>query len=258
MTTGERRTEIQALVAHRGKVRISELAEHFEVSEMTIRRDLETLESGGHARRVIGGAISTVSRSYEPPFASRVVEAQAAKRAIAEAASAYVELGETAILDVGSTALELARVLRARAGLTVITANVRAAVELSSEPGIRVILCGGEVRPGELSLIGAWPERTFAELNCDVLFLGVGGVHPEKGFTEYSLDDARIKRAAIAASTRCVALADASKLDRICLATVAPITTADVLISDAPPDHPTLAAARDAGVDVVSVTPLEA
>ncbi|MDA8068075.1 MAG: DeoR/GlpR family DNA-binding transcription regulator, partial [Actinomycetota bacterium] len=171
MTTRERRTEIQALVAQRGKVRISELAEHFEVSEMTIRRDLETLESAGLTRRVIGGAISTVSRSYEPPFASRVVEAQEAKRAIAEAASAYVEFGETAILDVGSTALELARVLRNRAGLTVITANVRAAVELSSEPSMRVILCGGEVRPGELSLIGAGPERTFAELNCDVLFL---------------------------------------------------------------------------------------
>ncbi len=258
MTTRERRTEIQALVAQRGKVRISELAEHFEVSEMTIRRDLETLESAGLTRRVIGGAISTVSRSYEPPFASRVVEAQEAKRAIAEAASAYVEFGETAILDVGSTALELARVLRNRAGLTVITANVRAAVELSSEPSMRVILCGGEVRPGELSLIGAGPERTFAELNCDVLFLGVGGVHPEKGFTEYSLDDARIKRAAIAASTRCVALADASKLERICLATVAPLTTADVLISDAPPDHPTLEAAREAGVEVVTVTPLEA
>ncbi len=258
MTTRERRTEIQALVAQRGKVRISELAEHFEVSEMTIRRDLETLESAGLTRRVIGGAISTVSRSYEPPFASRVVEAQEAKRAIAEAASAYVEFGETAILDVGSTALELARVLRNRAGLTVITANVRAAVELSSEPSMRVILCGGEVRPGELSLIGAGPERTFAELNCDVLFLGVGGVHPEKGFTEYSLDDARIKRAAIAASTRCVALADASKLERICLATVAPLTTADVLISDAPPDHPTLEAAREVGVEVVTVTPLEA
>ena len=128
---------------------------------------------------------------------------------------------------------------------------------LASEPSIRVIVTGGEVRPGELSLIGAGPERTFAELNCDVMFLGVGGLHPEKGFTEYSLEDAQIKRAALAASSRCVVLADASKLDRICLATVAPIAAADVLISDAPPDHPALVAVRDAGVEVVSVTPLE-
>ena len=257
MGTLERRTEIQALVVQRGKVRITELARRFEVSEMTIRRDLETLESQGLARRVMGGAVATVSRSYEPPFASRVAEAQGAKRAIAQAASAYVEFGETAVLDVGSSALELARVLRERAGLTVVTANIRAAVELASEPSIRVIVTGGEVRPGELSLIGAGPERTFAELNCDVMFLGVGGLHPEKGFTEYSLEDAQIKRAALAASSRCVVLADASKLDRICLATVAPIAAADVVISDAPSDHPALVAVRDAGVEVVSVTPLE-
>lgn len=253
MASRERRTEIQAVLAAQGRVAISELAQTFDVSEMTIRRDLETLEAQGVARRVRGGAISAVSRSYEPPFASRAVQAQQAKQAIAEAAAAFVDFGETAILDVGSTALELARCLRGRGGLTVVTPNVRAAIELANEPDTRVILTGGIVRPGELSLIGDTAERTFAELNCDVLFLGIGGVHPDKGFTEYNLDDARIKRAALAAASRCVALADGSKLDRICLATVAPLGAADVLISDAA-EHPTLAAARDAGVEVVSVS----
>ncbi len=249
---------MHALVLQRGRASIAELAEAFDVSEMTVRRDLELLESQGLARRVVGGAIATSSRSYEPPFASRALQATDAKLAIAEAAATYVDFGETAILDVGSTALELARVLRGRAGLTVVTPNIRAAVELANEPNTRVVLCGGEVRPGELSLIGDGPERTFAGLNCDVLFLGVGGVHPERGFTEYNLDDARIKRAALAASLRCVALADASKLERICLATVAPITAADVLISDAPATHPVLEAAREAGVEVVSVNQPEA
>lgn len=254
MTSRERRAEIQAVLAAQGRAAISDLAVTFDVSEMTIRRDLETLEGQGVARRVLGGAISTVSRSYEPPFASRAVQAQRAKRAIAEAAAELVEFGETAILDVGSTALELARCLQGRGGLTVVTPNVRAAIELANEANTRVILTGGIVRPGELSLIGDSAERTFAELNCDVLFLGIGGVHPDKGFTEYNLDDARIKRGALAASSRCVALADESKLDRICLATVASLGAADVLISDAAPEHPTLAAAREAGVEVVSVS----
>jgi DeoR/GlpR family transcriptional regulator of sugar metabolism len=252
LTSRQRRTEIQAFLAARGEVAISELASSFAVSEMTIRRDLELLEDQGVARRVLGGAISTVSRSYEPPFASRAVEAKEAKRRIAEVAADRVEFGETAILDVGSTTLELARCLHGRGGLTVVTPNVRAAIELAHEPNTRVILTGGIIRPGELSLIGDAAERTFTELNCDVLFLGIGGVHAEKGFTEYNLDDARIKRAALQASSRCVALADASKLDRICLATVAPLEAADVLITDADPDHPVLAAAREAGVDVVS------
>jgi DeoR/GlpR family transcriptional regulator of sugar metabolism len=258
VSTGQRRSAIQAVLAARGEVAIGEMASRFDVSEMTIRRDLETLEDQGVARRVRGGAISTVSRSYEPPFATRAVEAKAAKEQIAAAAARYVEYGETAILDVGSTTLELARCLHGRGGLTIVTPNVRASLELANEPNVRVILTGGIVRPGELSLIGDAAERTFAELNCDVLFLGVGGIHPEKGLTEYNLDDTRVKRAALRAASRCVALADATKLDRVCLATIAPLDEIDVLITDAGPGNPTVEAAREAGVEVVSVSVPEA
>jgi DeoR/GlpR family transcriptional regulator of sugar metabolism len=253
MSTRERRSEIRAFLAEQGEVAIAELAAQFAVSEMTIRRDLETLEDQGVARRVRGGAISTVSRSYEPPFATRAMEARTAKQRIAEAAAQCVEYGETAILDVGSTTLELARHLRGRGGLTIVTPSLPAALELANEPNMRVIVTGGIIRPGELSLIGDLSERTFAELNCDVLFLGVGGIHPEKGLTEYNLDDTRVKRAAMRAASRKVALADRSKLGRVCLASIAGLSEIDVLITDAAPDHPLLGVARDAGVEVVSV-----
>jgi DeoR/GlpR family transcriptional regulator of sugar metabolism len=253
MNTSGRRRAIRGLLAERGEVGIAELATELEVSEMTIRRDLEELEDQGVARRVRGGAISTVSRSYEPPLAARANEAPGAKQRIARAASEYIEYGETAILDVGSTTLALARCLRGRGGLTIVTPSVLAAMELAGDPNMRVILTGGIVRPGELSLIGDLAERTFAQLNCDVLFLGVGGIHVEKGLTEYNLDDTRVKRAAIGAASRKVALADESKLDRVCLATIASLSEIDVLITDAAPDHHLLAAVRDAGVEVVTV-----
>jgi DeoR/GlpR family transcriptional regulator of sugar metabolism len=253
VTSEGRKGAIRGYLADRGEVEIASLAAEFDVSEMTIRRDLETLEDLGVARRIRGGAISTVSRSYEPPLAARSQEAQDAKARIAAAATQFVDYGETAILDVGSTTLALARRLRDRGGLTIVTPSVNAAVELANEPTTRVILTGGIVRPGELSLVGDLAERTFAELNCDVLFLGVGGIHPEKGLTEYNLDDTRVKRAAIRAAARCVVLADQSKLDRICLATIASLEEIDVLITDARPDHPTLGAVREAGVEVVSV-----
>ncbi len=169
---------------------------------MTIRRDLEALEERGVARRVRGGAISTVSRSYEPPLAARSQEAREAKALIASAAAAFVEYGETAILDVGSTTLALARALRDRGGLTILTPSVNAALELANEPTTRVILTGGIVRPGELSLVGDLAEEAFRRLNCDVLFLGVGGIDAVKGLTEYNLDDTRVKRAALGAAAR--------------------------------------------------------
>ena len=254
MTSDSRRDAIRGRLAERGEVEIAALATELAVSEMTIRRDLETLEERGVARRVRGGAISTVSRSYEPPLAARSQEAQEAKALIASAASTFVEYGETAILDVGSTTLALARALRDRGGLTILTPSVNAAVELANEPTTRVILTGGIVRPGELSLVGDLAEQTFQRFNCDVLFLGVGGIDAVKGLTEYNLDDTRVKRAALGAAARCVVLADRSKLDRVCLAQVATLEEIDVLITDAEPTHPVLAAVREAGAEVVSVS----
>ena len=101
---------LRRLTAH-GEVGFTELAEEFSVSEMTIRRDLETLEADGLARRVRGGAISVVSRSYEPPLAVRATTASVAKTAIGAAAANLVNDGDTVIIDVGTTTLELARAL---------------------------------------------------------------------------------------------------------------------------------------------------
>src|SRR5690349_20693149 len=98
-----RRAVVEGLLAERGEVAIAELAERFRVSEMTIRRDLEALEAAGAAKRVRGGAIATVSRGYEPPYAARTTTEINAKRAIARAAAERIEDGETVILDVGST-----------------------------------------------------------------------------------------------------------------------------------------------------------
>jgi DeoR/GlpR family transcriptional regulator of sugar metabolism len=257
MSTHERRGAIRGFLANRGEVGIAALAAELDVSEMTIRRDLEDLEDQGVARRVRGGAIATVSRSYEPPLATRTTEARDAKRRIAEAAADYIEYGETVILDVGSTTFALAQCLRGRGGFTIVTPSVQAAAELAGDPNTRVILTGGIVRPGELSLIGDLAESTFAQLNCDVLFLGVGGIDAEKGLTEYNLDDTRVKRAAIKAASRKVALADQTKLGRVCLASIASLSEIDVLITDAALSHPVLAAVRRAGVEIVSVGPTE-
>jgi DeoR/GlpR family transcriptional regulator of sugar metabolism len=247
-----RRQEIQRRLTASGEVTITALAADLEVSEMTIRRDLEVLENQGQLRRVRGGAISVVSRSYEPPFAARQLVEQAAKQAIGAAAARLVDDGETVIIDVGTTALEFARNLKGRRGITVVTHSLPVAMELGNESDIRVLVTGGMVRSGEFGLSGGVPEATFADVNCDVVFLGVAGIQVQRGLTEYNPADALVKKAALRAARRSVILADRSKLDKVTFHNVAPLASVDILVTDACADEPYLEAIRSAGVEVIT------
>lgn len=248
---------LRRLAAH-GEVGFTELADEFGVSEMTIRRDLETLEADGLARRVRGGAISVVSRSYEPPLAVRASTNSAAKTAIGIAAAALVNDGDTVIIDVGTTTLELARALHGHRGLTVVTASLPIAVELGNDPDIRVIVTGGQVRNGELSLTGGIAEDAFRALNCDLAFIGVAGICATPGLTEYNQGDARVKRAAIAAARRSVVLADSSKLGRVAFATVAPLSAIDAVVTEAPAARQPVSELAAAGAEVIEAKVSEA
>jgi DeoR family transcriptional regulator of aga operon len=229
--TDRQHLALQAL-EDRGEVTVAELSREAAVSEMTIRRDLEALERQGLVRRVHGGAISPVSRGYEPPFALRAGRRGDVKVRIGERAARLVGEGEALIVDVGTTSLELARALADRTGLTILTPSLRAAEVLTQNPDLRVIVTGGIARAGELSLVGDLAERAFADLHCDTAFLGAGGIDPDAGVTEFNLDDARVKRAALASARRCVVLADSTKLERVAVASVCPLNRVDVLVTD--------------------------
>lgn len=242
------------LTAH-GEASFAQLADEFDVSEMTIRRDLETLEADGLARRVRGGAISVISRGYEPPFAVRATTSPGIKEAIGAAAASLVNDGDTIIIDVGTTTLALARALHGKRGVTVVTPSLPVAVELGNDPDMRVVVTGGLVRGGELSLTGGMALDAFASMNCDLAFIGVAGLCPEPGLTEYNPDDARVKRAALAAARRAVVLADSSKLGRVAFSTVAPLSAIDTLVTDAIAEHPVARDIAASGVDIVQVKP---
>ena len=248
---GARRALLEREIVRRGSLSVVAAAALVEVSEMTIRRDFDALDEAGRVLRVRGGAVARVSRAHEPPLAERAGRAGEAKRLIAAAAAALVDDGDTIILDVGSTALELAHALRGRSALTVLTASLPAALALADQPGIRVIVTGGIVRAGETSLVGALAERAFDGFNCDTLFLGVGGIDLAKGLTEFNPDDARVKQAAIASARQVVVLADEAKLGAVAFARIAPVTAAHVLVGDAPPHHPVAREVADAGVRYV-------
>jgi len=253
MDSKGRRLSIAERLRVNGEVLIADLAVAFGTSEMTIRRDLELLESRGEARRARGGAISVRSRSFEPPILQRSGHMAEAKRRIGVAAASLVRENETVILDVGTTTLEMARAMNPDLAATVITSSLVIAAELSAKASVKTIVTGGVVRHGEMSLIGPRAQSSFDDLNCDAVFLGVAGVSDVKGITEYNLDDAVVKRCAVAASRRVIVLADASKIGQIAFVSVAALSAVHLLITTATADDAVIRRIKDQGVEVLHV-----
>lgn len=258
MGTRTRRALIEQRILDDGEVGFTALASEFSVSEMTIRRDIDLLEAKGVARRVYGGAISLIGKSTEPTFATRSSEAVSVKAHLAAAVVALLEAHETVILDSGSTVIAVARAIRgANLALTVVTPSLQAAIELADEPETTILLTGGRLRPGELSMIGPEAEETFRRYNCDTYVMGIAGVDAIRGVTEYHREEGAVKRAAAAAADRIIVVADGSKLGHVQLLNVAPLDAIDTLVTDGDPNDPTIVAAREAGVRVVCVAPSE-
>jgi DeoR/GlpR family transcriptional regulator of sugar metabolism len=247
----DRRAEIVRMLRERGQVSVADLSERLAVSEMTARRDLEFLEQEGLARRFHGGAVTTVSRSFEVPFAARAYERQAAKRAIGARVADLIMPGETVILDAGTTTVEVAKSLRDRAKLLVCPLSMQAAAELADRPGIRLLVPGGEVRQGEQMFVGEMARAAIAGLRFDTYVMAVGGVSKDDGLTDFSLDDVAVKRVALQSARRCVVACDSSKLGKVGFARIGELSAAGTIVTDdelADADRTWLA---EAGLDVV-------
>lgn len=249
-----RRDRIEERVRAAREINFADLAAEFDVSEMTIRRDIEALEALGVVRRVVGGAIAVPGKDTEPSFATRMADAAQEKIHIADVVADLISRNETLILDSGSTALAVANSLKGRGlGLTVVTPSVLAALALVDEPDTSVVLTGGELRSGELSLIGPTAEDTLANYNCDTYVMGVAGIDAERGISDYHQAESRVKRAASRRADRVIVAADKSKLGRVTFVSIAALSQIHTIVSDGPPDHPALVAARAMGVEVICV-----
>ena len=251
MDVTERHELIVEQLSARGEVTVAEVSRRAGVSPMTIRRDLDELDRLGAVKRVRGGAVSVLSRGYEPPFGARAKLHVEAKEQIAAAAAGLVHGGQTLVLDAGTTTLALARRLRGIHGLTVATPSLRIASVLADERDTRVIIIGGLVRAGEHSVIGNHALEHLAQLRFDLCFLTIAGVEAASGLTEWNLEDAATKAAAIAGSRESVVLADASKLGKVAFARVASLDRISLLITDAAAVDNLLAPIRGAGLAVL-------
>ncbi len=250
---GERRAQMMKLVLERGRVDVGELAEEFDVTGETIRRDLTELQRERLVRRVHGGAVPWRGSVIVPRLEVRESHNVAEKRRIAHAAAAEIPSHGSLIIDSGSTALQLADVLDRERDLTVITNHIPIIRSLATTERPHVVVLGGALRRRSLAFVDETGVETLRDLAVEVTFIGCDGMSPERGFTTPYREEVAIKQAMMAAARRVVMMFDHSKVGNEQLFRFAGTDEVDIIYTDSGMDEATAAMIEEQGPVVVRV-----
>ncbi|MDT7788444.1 MAG: hypothetical protein QOF58_6863 [Pseudonocardiales bacterium] len=239
-----------------GPSEVRSLADKLGVSQATIRRDLEHLDADGKLTRVYGGAMTldsgeVDSDDVDDPFAEVATERAEDKDAVARAAAAMVQDGETVLLDIGTTMHRLAHHLHGKR-ITVITSNLAVFDELRDDADVELVLLGGMVRRRYHSLVGFLTEDNLRQVHAGRLFLGTSGVRGDGAVMDTTLVEVPLKRAMIKAADQVVLVADGGKFPGVGVARVCGPDDLDVVVTTASADQATRLALEEAEVDVVT------
>jgi DeoR family fructose operon transcriptional repressor len=214
-------------------VQVSELADNFDVSTVTIRNDLDKIEADGLCIRKRGGAIRVnPGVTVEMPYDIKRHEMVNEKERIAFAALKLIEDGDTFILDAGSTTYALAMLLESKSQITVITNDLKIAVKLAENPKIKLISTGGIARNSVYSLQGSIAEQVIINLRVDKTFLGADAIHPNGKISNVNIEEVPLKKAMIQAADRIILLADSSKFEKSGFYKVCEMNEIDMIITD--------------------------
>ena len=232
MALNQRRQGILNLIREDGHAKVQQLSRIFKVSEVTIRQDLETLEEMGYIQREHGGAFLKDVGTFAMTGMLFNQHHMEEKQEIARKAVGLVREGDSIILDSGSTTTELAKLLLNFNSLNVITNGLNIAMILGENPGINLIISGGEFKAPTLSLTGDMAAATFKNIHVDKLFLATAGISADFQLTYPSLSDLAVKSAMLRAASQVYLLADSSKLGYSSFASLGRISLIDTLITD--------------------------
>ncbi|MHB1023419.1 MAG: DeoR/GlpR family DNA-binding transcription regulator [Acidobacteriaceae bacterium] len=228
----ERRAQIMQIMSSTGRVRVKDLARQFSTSSVTIRNDLNELQRRGLVLRSHGGAITPDARLLESPFQDRMQSHIEEKRRIGSLAATLIHDGETIILDSGSTTQEIARQIKNRQNLQVITNGVNIANELLGSKGVQTIIVGGTLRNDSASIVGRATEDMIDQFSADKLFLGGAGCDPEFGIGGANLEETMVNKAMLRIAREVILVADASKFTKRSISRIASFSEVDIVISD--------------------------
>ena len=228
----QRRLKILELIREDGHAKVQELSRIFNVTDVTIRQDLESLEKLGYVQREHGGAflkdVGSFAKTGQVMNQSHLQE----KQVIARRAVSFIQEGDSIILDSGSTTTEIAKLLLQHRNLNVITNALNIALILGENPGINLIVTGGEFKAPTLSLTGQMAAESFRGLHANKLFLATAGISSSLNLTYPGLSDLMVKSTMIQSSEHVFLVADSSKLGVCAFASLGPITLAHTFITD--------------------------
>ena len=249
MLAAERRDLILGRLETEGSVLVSELSAEFEVSEETIRRDLEKLENDGYARRCYGGA--SFAGGQELPFSARQKSNVSGKTRIAAAVADLIQDGAYIALDGSSTSTFVAQALHEKKGLTVITNSLEVALLLSDKEDFQVLMAGGLLKPHDLTLTGPRSEAFIHDFHVDWAVISCKGMDLHHGASDVLEDNARIKRAMTAIADRTILAADSRKFDRRSFAGICGLETLDFVVTDEEPRDEWKNVFRESGITLI-------
>jgi DeoR/GlpR family transcriptional regulator of sugar metabolism len=245
-----RQSQIRQLVEENGEISVARLNQILDVSEATIRRDLEQLSDQGWVIRTHGGAIRVEQGPVELPIKHRMTENAAEKKRIGRAAASLVHEGDTIFLGSGSTVQAMVPHLLELDGLTVIT-NSLPVINQMARSSAELIVIGGMFRASEQSMVGHVAEQAIREFRADHAFMGIASIDVVQGLTSDFLPEAVTDRAILGIAPNCVIVADYSKFNRVSSVFLAPVTSANMVITDDKTPASTVLELREAGVEVL-------
>jgi DeoR family transcriptional regulator, aga operon transcriptional repressor len=249
--TPERHKQILSMLARRGRLSVAEIVQRFSISEATARRDLQALAALGKAHRVHGGVMAVEAAPPELPILERADEQAARKAHIGRTAANLIVEGEAVFLGSGTTVLEVARHLRDRRNLTVITNSLPVINMLAGRRELTVIGLGGMLRNSELSLIGHITELGLGEIRADKVFMGTRGVSLEHGLTNDYLEETLTDRLILKIGRQVIIVADHTKVNRVSTVLLAPLASMHTFVTDSNADVKFIRALRRRRIQVL-------
>ena len=251
----ERKLKIVEYLQEHMRASVQELSRSFQVSESTVRRDLQELEDTKLLKRTHGGAVCLDNVNFEPTFLEKEDKFRKEKEAIARKASELIQDGDTLVIDSGTTTVYLAKEIKRFSNLKVVTNSINLAQELQGFEGIEVIITGGTLRQNTLAMVGPIAEQSLSMLRVDKAFIATNGLDLKEGLTTPNLLEAVTKAKMIDVAKQVILLADHTKIGKVAFAKFADLSQIDTCIVDDKAPKNVIDEMEDAGILVYTVTP---
>ena len=247
----ERRTAILSRLSDEGKVIVSELSREFDVTEETIRRDIDKLVNEGLATKTYGGAVANSSPSMDLPYNVRKHSNVELKQDIASKVASMIKDGDRIMLDASSTVIYLTRKIKHKKNITVITNSVEILLELADIRGWTILSTGGVLKEGAFSMVGSSAEKMISGYHVDLAVCSAKGIDSTMGITDSNEKDAEIKQVIFNAADRKVLAIDSTKFDKISFVKVCDIGGVDTIVTDSKPSDEWLTRLNEHHVEVI-------